>query len=177
MMGERELNKEFFWEGDRLIRAKLYGHYHTFSYDDVGRIILVTGEDGEGTRYEYSYNDDGLLSRAVIRGYGFDEYYDYTWANGQMQKYEGKWFASGDESEIQRRTTCVLTWNGDILSFTDRHSENADGTTSVGRYDYEYTTSGGRIQTITETQLSENTVGTMTMRVTSEVLYEIEYVD
>ena len=86
--GERELNKEFFWEGDRLTRAKLYGHYYTFSYDDVGRLILATNEDGEGTRYEYSYNDDGLLSRAVIRSYGFDEYYDYTWANGQMQKYE-----------------------------------------------------------------------------------------
>ena len=125
-----------------------------------------------------------------------------------------------------RRETCVFTWNGDILSSTDRHAESADGTSSVSRYDYEYTsipnpfrnfvcsipndfgmiwrfdgidglvnnmysrisndvsnfsyeytTSGGRIQTISETQISENTVGPTTMRITSEVLYEIEYAD
>ena len=47
----------------------------------------------------------------------------------------------------------------------------------VSDFSYEYTTSGGRIQTISETQISENTVGPTTMRITSEVLYEIEYAD
>ena len=163
--------------GDRFTRAKLLGAYYTISYDDVGRIILASGESDDGISFEYSYNDDGLLSHLVIYSYGFDEHYDYTWANGLLQKYEGKWISTGEEHEIMRRETCVFTWNGDILSSTDRHAESADGTSSVSRYDYEYTTSGGRIQTISETQISENTVGPTTMRITSEVLYEIEYAD
>ena len=224
--GERVLHNEFFWEGDRLTRAHLYGADYTFSYDDVGRIILATSESEEDVRYEYSYNDDGLLSHTLIHAYGIDEHTNYTWANGHLQKYESEWVPYGDERGTIHRETCVFTWNGDILSSTDRHIENADGTSTVSRYDYEYTsipnpfrnfvcsipndfgmiwrfdgidglvnnmysrisndvsnfsyeytTSGGRIQTISETQISENTVGPTTMRITSEVLYEIEYAD
>ena len=42
---------------------------------------------------------------------------------------------------------------------------------------YEYTTSGNRIQTITETQVSESSNGVTTLRVTSESLFELEYAD
>ena len=224
---ERYLVYEFSWEGDRITRMKNRQSDFTVSYDDAGRIILINRLNGVEASYEYSYDDDGRLSHSFCDGIGHHDIVDYTWANGHIQKSVMEWISvSPDETLPTRHETCEFTWNGDILSSTVRHYENADGTSGVMRYDYEYTsipnpfqdfvycmaattgliwgsdgidgqvrnmyshisndlsdfyyeytTSGNRIQTITETQVSESSNGVTTLRVTSESLFELEYAD
>ena len=137
---ERYLVYEFSWEGDRITRMKNRQSDFTVSYDDAGRIILINRLNGVEASYEYSYDDDGRLSHSFCDGIGHHDIVDYTWANGHIQKSVMEWISvSPDETLPTRHETCEFTWNGDILSSTVRHYENADGTSGVMRYDYEYT--------------------------------------
>ena len=220
---ERKVVFEFTWDGDRITRMKYHDDEYAFSYDEFGRIILADCVNEEQDSFQYSYNDDGLLSHSVSYSDIQRSNTDYTWANGHLQKYVMEYVSESGETVYE---SSEYTWNGDNLSSTVRSHQSADGTSNSVRYDYEYTsipnpfkdyvycsaaytgliweldgadglvnnmysrvntdksvfsfeytTSGGRLQTVTKSQVSESGNSILTVRVTTDSYYEIEYLD
>lgn len=227
---EREPRFEFIWEGERLASLNADDVQYTFIYDEFGRVSKIGSNRMKGRNYEFTYNEDGLMSHSYSYGHNENgdidvrKNIDYIWADGKLQKAnEEMWGSLGTEERV---TTAEhnWTWGGENVISTVRNSIGTDGSTSVTNYSYEYTdienpfqgfvlfqepsmgiywevegleglnrnllskvmsdkaeytfentVANGRIASIKVIQVATTSTPIMTLRITSEQLYEFEY--
>ena len=138
--GERHLNSEFFWTGNRLDSLHKGVNTFHFVYDNKGR--LVKADMDRLQHFDIEYNTDGNVSHV----YKCDlengdtllkENYLYFWSGGKLQRLESDIWAQNPSADAIKHETRFYTWEGDNVSKTVRHALHLDGSRDTLNFYFE----------------------------------------
>lgn len=147
----REVSKEIFWTGNRIVRVVSGSYTWNLTYDDNGRAVRanLVGKPGYDDVYEYQYDTAGRLVRSVLTVNEDDDipYHsivttDYIYDGDKLKTIK----ASNNIQREEDKTPGTVkyeendfTWQGDNVVSNTEYCEFYGHEPRTSTYFYEYT--------------------------------------